>query len=90
MLTLTFAMALAAATAPSDSTTASDPVGSTQPARPAKPKKICKSYKMTGSTIGKRVCKTEAEWNGVGADGMQTLDMVDQSYKAATGNGSGL
>ncbi|WP_152569438.1 MULTISPECIES: hypothetical protein [Sphingomonas] len=33
------------------------------PARAAPPKKICRTYEVTGSRMGKdRICKTEAEW----------------------------
>lgn len=88
MFTLTLALALAAATAPAESRAANDPTGSTQTARPAKPTKICKTTKMTGSSIGRRVCKTADEWNDMAADGMQSLDVVDQSFKATAGNGA--
>ena len=31
-------------------------------AKPAKPKKICKSIAVTGSRLGKRECKTQEQW----------------------------
>lgn len=87
MMTLILSLALAAA-APADTAAAADQATTTQPAKPEKPKKICKATKMTGSTIGRRVCKTEEQWNALARDGAQSLDLVDQGYKANTGNGA--
>jgi hypothetical protein len=86
MMTLFLSLALAAAAAenpPADGATTT-----TQPAKPVKPKKICKATRMTGSSIGRRVCKTQEQWDAIAADGAQALDLVDQGYKANTGNGS--
>lgn len=86
MMTLILSLALAAAGAPDQA--ASDQTASAQTAKPAKPKKICKSTKMTGSSIGRRVCKTQEQWAAQARDGAQSLDLVDQGYKANTGNGA--
>lgn len=85
MMTLILSLALAAAGAPDQAT--SDQTGSVQTAKPAKPKRICKSIKMTGSMVGKRICKTADEWDGKAAADAQELDLVDQGYKANIGNG---
>lgn len=85
MMSILLSLALAAAAAenpPIDGTTTA------QPAKPEKPKKICKTTKMTGSNLGKRVCKTQEQWDGIARDGGQSLDLVDQGYKANTGNGA--
>lgn len=84
MMTLVLSLALAAAGAQGQAT---DPTGSTQTAKPAKPKKICKSTKMTGSSIGRRVCKTQEEWDGQ-RNGNETLDVLDQSFKQNVGVGA--
>lgn len=86
MMTLILSLALAAAGTPDQA--AGDQTGSTQTAKPAKPKKICKATRMTGSSIGRRVCKTEEQWAAQGRDGAQSLDLIDQGYKANTGNGA--
>jgi hypothetical protein len=86
MMTLILSLALAAAGAPDQAT--GDQTVSTQTAKPAKPKKICKSTKMTGSSIGRRVCKTQEQWAAQARDGAQSLDLVDQGFKANTGNGA--
>ncbi|WP_432770300.1 MAG: hypothetical protein HEQ22_06035 [Sphingopyxis sp.] len=85
---MTFALALMLAAAPAENAPAADPTGATQTAKPVKAKKICKSIRMTGSTIGRRICKTEAQWNGQAEDGAQSLDLVDQGFKANVGNGA--
>lgn len=85
---MTLALALLLAAAPAESQVAADQTGTTQPAKPEKPKRICKSIKMTGSTIGRRICKTEDQWRAQAGEGAQSLDLVDQGYKANTGNGS--
>lgn len=85
---MSLALALMFAAAPAESAPTGDPIGTTQPAKPEKPKRICKSIKMTGSTIGRRICKTEDQWNAQASNGAQSLDLVDQGYKANTGNGA--
>jgi hypothetical protein len=77
MMTFILSLALAAAGTQGQ---AADPTGSTQTAKPEKPKKICRTTKMTGSTIGRRVCKTQEQWDGQ-RNGNDTLDVMDQSYK---------
>lgn len=84
MMTLFLSLALAAAGAQGQAT---DPTGSTQTAKPEKPKKICKTTKMTGSTIGRRVCKTQEQWDGQ-RNGNDSLDVMDQGYKQNVGNGA--
>lgn len=86
MMTFFLSIALAAAGAPDQA--ASNPADAMQTAKPAKPKRICRATKMTGSTIGRRVCKTQEQWDALARDGDQSLDLVDQGYKANTGNGS--
>lgn len=51
---LSLTLAVASAAAP-------DGTPTTQPAKPAKPKKVCQKIEMTGSTVPKRVCRTVAE-----------------------------
>lgn len=63
MLTLVLTLALAAA-APE----AAVPPPATSEAKPAKPKKICRSQKNTGSRLGSRICKTQEEWDGQATD----------------------
>ncbi|WP_077146888.1 hypothetical protein [Sphingopyxis sp. KK2] len=85
MMSILLSLALAAAAAenpPADGAT------TTQPAKPEKPKKICKTTKMTGSNLGKRVCKTQEQWDNIARDGAQSLDLVDQGYKTMSGNGA--
>lgn len=84
MMTLFLSLALAAAAVDSPP---ADNVTTTQPAKPEKPKKICKTTKMTGSTIGRRVCKTQEQWDGQ-RNGNDTLDVMDQSYKQNIGVGA--
>lgn len=50
MMSLLLSLALAA--------TGSDSV---EPAKPAKPKKVCQKVEITGSTVPKRVCRTVVE-----------------------------
>ncbi|QNO27557.1 hypothetical protein EEB18_000725 [Sphingopyxis sp. OPL5] len=85
MMTLILSLALAAAAA---ETPPADGATTAQPAKPEKPKKICKATKMTGSSIGRRVCKTQEQWDNIARDGAQSLDLVDQGYKTNTGNGA--
>jgi hypothetical protein len=85
MMSIILSLALAAAAA---ETPPADGATTTQPAKPEKPKKICKATRMTGSSIGRRVCKTQEQWDNIARDGAQSLDMVDQGYKANTGNGA--
>lgn len=84
---MTFMLALALATSAAENAPADD-VTATQSAKPEKVKRICKATKMTGSSIGRRVCKTQEQWNAMARDGAQSLDLVDQGYKANTGNGA--
>ena len=35
-----------------------------KPAKPAKEKKICKADRMSTSRIPKKICRTQAEWEG--------------------------
>ena len=51
---LSLTLAVASATAP-------DSTPTTQPAKPAKPKKVCQKIEMTGSTVPKKVCRTVVE-----------------------------
>jgi hypothetical protein len=81
MMTLFLSLALAGAAVenpPAEGAT------TTQPAKPAKPKKICKTVKMTGSNLGKRTCKTQDQWNG---DQDASIDAINQGYKQNTGVG---
>lgn len=83
MMSILLSLALAAAATenpPANGTT------TTQPAKPEKPKKICKTTKMTGSNLGKRVCKTQEQWDGAASEGAQSLDLINQNYKGSTGN----
>lgn len=64
-MTLSFALLLLAS-ASSNSTVPAE-VTTVKPttvaaAKPAKPKKICKSIAVTGSRLGKRECKTQEQW----------------------------
>jgi hypothetical protein len=59
MMSLIFSLALAAASA---NTAENDTrANAEQPAKPAKPKKVCQKLEVTGSTVPKRVCRTVAE-----------------------------
>lgn len=81
MMSIILSLALAAAAAeapPADGAT------TTQPAKPEKPKKICKSIKMTGSNLGRRICKTEEQWNAAEA---ANIDTINQGYKQNVGVG---
>jgi len=84
MMTLILSLALAATAA---DTPATENASTTQPAKPEKPKKICKSMTMTGSNVGRRICKTQDQWN---AEDSANLDNVNHGYKAQQGNGSPL
>ena len=58
-LSVFLSVALAASTA-GDTSVAAAAVS--EEAKPAKPDKICKSIKMTGSRVGVRTCKTKEQW----------------------------
>lgn len=68
MLTLVLSLALSAA-APA---AADAPAPTTTTAKPAKPKKICRSDANTGSRLKGRTCKTQEQWDAqpqdVGSD----------------------
>jgi hypothetical protein len=52
---------------------ADTPTPTPEPAKPAKPKLICKTYAETGSWIARRrVCKTAVEWRNEEQD-IQTI-----------------
>lgn len=59
MLTLVLSLALSAA-APE---AAEAPTPTTTTAKPAKPKKICRSDVNTGSRLKGRTCKTQEQWD---------------------------
>lgn len=66
MMTILLSIALAAAgtTTPS----AADGTATEQPAKPAKPKKVCERIESTGSSVPKKVCRTvKAPTVGTGA-----------------------
>lgn len=86
MMTLILSIALAAAGASEPA--AGNAAETAQSAKPEKPKKICRATKMTGSSIGRRVCKTQEQWDAQTRDSAQSLDVVDQGFKANTGNGA--
>lgn len=44
--------------------TATAPTDQPVPAKPKKERKICRDEEKAGSHIGKRICKTAAEWQG--------------------------
>lgn len=83
MMTLALALLLSATAA--DKPEAGAPAVSAQTAKPEKPKRICKATKMTGSSIGRRVCKTQEQWDAIAQDGAQSLDLMDHGYKANVG-----
>lgn len=80
MITLVLSFALAAAAV--DLPPVGEPVDTAQPAKPEKPKKICKTVKMTGSHLGRRTCKTEAQW---AAGEAANIDTINQGYKQNVG-----
>jgi hypothetical protein len=82
MMTLFLSLALAAT---ATETPPADAAPVTQPAKPAKPKKICRSTVMTGSNIGRRVCKTQDQWN---TEDSAKLDILNQGNKGQQGGGS--
>jgi curli biogenesis system outer membrane secretion channel CsgG len=61
MLTLVLSLALSAA-AP-EAAEAAAPTTTTTAAKPAKPKKICRSDADTGSRLKTRTCKTQEQWD---------------------------
>jgi len=81
MMTLILSLALAAAAA---ETPPADGATTAQPAKPEKPKKICRATKMTGSSIGRRVCKTQEQWD---ASQSANIDAINQGYKQNVGVG---
>ncbi|MBU7587755.1 MAG: hypothetical protein KAF42_00935 [Sphingopyxis terrae] len=82
MFVLTLALARAGAT-PAESATPDSTNPATESAKPAKPKKTCKRIVMTGSNLGRRICKTEEQWI---AEQSANIDNVNQSYKQNIGN----
>jgi len=56
MMSLLLSLALAAASA--DPAAASTGTTTTQPAKPAKLKKVCQRIESTGSSVPKKVCRT--------------------------------
>ena len=57
MMSLLFSLALAAVSSDAAGTAAAD-AALTQPAKPAKPKKICERIETTGSSVPKKICRT--------------------------------
>ncbi len=55
-----------------------------KPAKPAKEKKICKSDRTSTSRIPKKICKTQAEWEGRGSQ-----EDLDDSADRLSGMGRG-
>lgn len=83
MMSLALALMLSAAAADPAPAPATGDATTTQTAKPEKPKRICKSIKMTGSALGRRICKTEEQW---AASESANIDLVNQSYKQNIGN----
>ncbi|WP_188237705.1 hypothetical protein [Sphingopyxis sp. LK2115] len=86
-MTLLLAAAFAAS-APTDANGQATATTQAAPEKARKPKRVCKSVRRTGSNLSRSVCKTEQEWANDGGAGMQSLELIDQSYKAQTGNGA--
>lgn len=53
-------------------------------AKPAKEKKICRADRTSTSRIPKKICKTQAEW-----EGRSTQDDLDDSADRLSGMGRG-
>lgn len=87
MMTFMFAIAFAAS-APADANGQATAPTQATPEKPKKSKRVCKSARRTGSNLSRRVCKSEQEWANEGGDGVQSLELIDQSYKAQAGNGA--
>lgn len=84
MTSLILAAALAAS-APVDASAQAP--AQNAPEKAQKPQRICKSVRRTGSNLSRRICRTEQEWVNDGGEGLQSLELIDQSHKAQTGNG---
>lgn len=52
---------------------------------PAKEKKICRAEQETGSRVGKRVCRTKAEWDAIADQGNRDLQNAPQRMGSANG-----
>lgn len=87
MMTLLLAAAFAAS-APTDANEQATVATQATPEKASKPKRVCKSARRTGSNLSRRICKTEQEWANESGAGMQSLELIDQSYKAQIGNGA--
>ncbi len=87
MMTLILAAALSASSATAATDQATTPTQAA-PEKAQKSKRVCRSIRRTGSNLSRRVCKTEQEWANESGDGAQSLDLIDQSYKAQLGNGA--
>lgn len=59
---LSLALTLLIASAAPESNTTTDQA-TTTPAKPEKPKKICRNDDNTGSRLRKKTCKTQEQWN---------------------------
>lgn len=53
-----------------------------KPAKPPKEKKICKADRMSTSRIPKKICKTQAEW-----DGRSSQESLDDAADKLSGMG---
>ena len=63
------AMTLLFATAPTASVAADNPAPS-----PPKERKICRSEASTGSIMGRRICRTKAEWDAINEKSAHNLE----------------
>ena len=61
MINLLLSLALSATSPGAAATEPPASTGTGQPAKPAKPRKICERIEITGSTVPKRVCRTVVE-----------------------------
>ena len=61
MLTLILSLALSAAAA--DAATSQTATETAAPAKPAKPKLICRRIADTGSRLAERECRTQEDWD---------------------------
>ena len=64
--------------------TAAAEAGQAKPAKPAKEKKICRADRTSTSRIPKKICKTQAEW-----EGRSTQDDLDDAADKLSGMGRG-
>ena len=82
-MTFGFAILLLAAAVSDNSNAAETTVVAETPApveaSPKKPKKICKTMSMTGSMVGKRLCKTKEQWE-------QSESGMELGQKSGRGN----